>query len=52
MGGDWQLWTITGSANVIIIVTYFIKVGLQWLWRRYVKPKIYNNTDETTRIVN
>ena len=50
-GGDWQLWTITGGANVIIVVTYFLKVALQWVWRRYRRPHT-SKEDETARIIN
>lgn len=49
-GGDWQLWTITGGANVIIVLTYFLKVAGQWLWRRY--SPLAPNDEETKRIIN
>jgi heme/copper-type cytochrome/quinol oxidase subunit 1 len=49
-GGDWQLWTITAGANVIIVVTYFLKVAGQWLWRRY--SPLAADDEETKRIIN
>lgn len=52
-GGDWQLWTITASANGIIVLTYFLKVILQWLWRRHSPwRKDINDPEEVKKIIN
>jgi hypothetical protein len=50
-GGDWKLWTITGGANVVILLAYFLKVGLQWLWRR-CSASTADSDDESRRIIN